>query len=242
MVSAKKNELRFPLPQTMSEYIYENLKASIINNELKTNQRINEKELSERFHVSRTPVREAVLRLAAEGFVRIDSYKRALVKELSLEELKEILEVLGTLDRLVVGLVLEKLTPEIINDLEKITLKMEKHCDINSVEKYMKLNERFHTEIWKHVPNKFLKEILYFVRDKRARYSYARLFLYKKPEFLKKSLREHKLLMRDIKQKDKIKLEALMVKHRNFLLESSTRKDKEKLMEFIMNEEEAENT
>ncbi len=235
----KENETStYPLPQTMSEFIYSNLKKSIINNELKANQRINEKELANRFHVSRTPVREAVLRLAAEGFVRIDSYKRALVKEISFEDLKEILEVLGYLDSLAIGLVIEKITPDIIDGLEKITNKMKKYCDPNSAENYMKLNEEFHSEIWKHVPNKFLKEILLFVKDKRARYSYARIFLYNKPEFLIKSLKEHEMLMKYIKQKDKEKLRVLMIKHRNILLKYSTRTDKEELKKFIMRETE----
>ena len=158
MVRKKRETSAHPLPQTMSEYIYNSLKTSIMNNELKANQRINEKELSNSFHVSRTPVREAVLMLAAEGFVSIDSYKRALVKKISFEELKEILVVLGNLDSIAIGLVIEKITPDIIDRLEKITQKMKKYCNTKSAEKYMKLNEEFHSEIWGHIPNNFLKE------------------------------------------------------------------------------------
>ena len=80
---------KYPLDRTMSEFIYGSLKDSIINNELKANQRINEKQLAEYFKVSRTPIREAVLRLEAKGFVRIDSYRRAVVKEISYNDRKQ---------------------------------------------------------------------------------------------------------------------------------------------------------
>ncbi|MGB6867697.1 MAG: GntR family transcriptional regulator, partial [Candidatus Aminicenantaceae bacterium] len=70
MNNKKNTTSKYPPPRTMSEFIYNNLKDAIMNRELKANQRINEKELSNAFHVSRTPVREAVLMLAAKGFVR----------------------------------------------------------------------------------------------------------------------------------------------------------------------------
>ncbi len=218
----------------MSEFIYDSLKESIIMNQLKANQRINEKEIAGRFHVSRTPVREAVLRLAAEGFVKIDSYRRAIVKEISFEELGEILQVLGVLDQLALGLALDKITPKEIMKLESITEKMEKRCALKSVEMYIELNASFHDELWKSVPNNFLVEILNFVRDKKERYSYARLFSYKKPGFLDKSMKHHRTLMRAIKAKDKKRLQLLIGEHRNILLEKSTAEQKRELKEYLM--------
>ena len=167
MTKLNKDISKYPLPRTMSEFIYDSLKEAIILNEFKANQRINEKEIADRFHVSRTPVREAVLRLAAEGFVKIDSYRRAIVKEISFEELGEILQVLGALDRLAVGLAIDVISPKEIMKLEGITEKMEKVCALNSLEKFIELNASFHDELWKSVPNKFLMEILNVVRDKK---------------------------------------------------------------------------
>jgi DNA-binding GntR family transcriptional regulator len=229
-----KDISKYPLPRTMSEFIYDSLKEAIIMNEFKANQRINEKEISDRFHVSRTPVREAVLRLAAEGFVKIDSYRRAIVKKISFEELGEILQVLGALDRLAVGLAIDRITPKEIMKLEGITEKMEKVCALKSVEKFIELNASFHDELWKSVPNGFLVEILNFVRDKKERYSYARLYSYKKPGFLEKSMKHHRALMRAIKTKDRERLLNLIVEHRNILLEKSTDKEKKELKEYLM--------
>lgn len=220
----KKENNKYPLPRTMSELIYNELKESIISHKLKANQRINEKEISEYFHVSRTPVREAVLRLAAEGFVQIDSYRRATVKELSFRELSEILLVLGALDRLAIGLALDHLTPKAINKLENINAKMEKACNLENLEKYMDLNRDFHNELWKYVPNQFLQEMLYIVRDKKQRYQYARLQAYKIPGFLKESIAQHRQMMNMIKAGDKKGLQEMIVSHRNLIIESALHK------------------
>lgn len=221
----KKDTSKYLLPRTMGEHIYSSLKEAIVNNELKANQRINENEIAKRFHVSRTPVRESVLRLATEGFIRIDSYRRAIVKEVSFEELREILEVLGALDRLAVSLAIDNITEKEIYKLEKITEKMQKYCNLKTMEKYVEVNTEFHNELWKSVHNKFLLEILYLVRDKKERYSYARLSAYKNPGFLEKSMKHHWELMEAIKKRNKESLMKLIVEHRHILLESDIHED-----------------
>jgi len=223
------------LPRTMSEFIFNNLKSDIINGKLKANQRINEKELAEHFRVSRTPVREAVLKLAAEGFVHIDSYRRAVVKEISYEELKEIFEVLGALDRLAISQAVDILTLKEIKNLERLADKMEKNCNLKSIEKYLKLNVDFHNEIWKAVPNKLLVETLHSVRDKLLRYNYAQIYAFKEPETLERSMKQHRELLKAIIDKDKEKLMNLIVKHRGSLWEPSVYNDG--IKEYLKTEE-----
>lgn len=235
-MSKNENSLfKDPLPRTMSEFIFNNLKSAIINGKLKANQRINEKELAEHFRVSRTPVREAVLRLAAEGFVQIDSYRRAVVKEISYEELKEIFEVLGALDRLAVSQAVDFLTLKEIRKLEKLVEKMEKNCNLKSIEKYLELNVDFHNEIWKAVSNKLLVETLHSVRDKLLRYNYAQIYAFKKPGTLERSMKQHRELLKAIIDKDKKKLINLIVEHRASLWEPSDYNDG--IKEYLKTEE-----
>ena len=221
MAKLNKDTFKYPLTRTMSEFIYNKLKESIINNELKANQRINEKELVEYFQVSRTPIREAILRLEAKGFITIDSYRRAIVKEISYRELMEIFQVLGALDRLAVSQAADRLTPQNLNKLESLVEKMEKYCSLDSIEKYFEFNEKFHDEIWKAVENRLLLEILNSVRERMQRYTYARISAFKKPEALEKSLKQHKALLAALKRKDKEKLKKMIVEHRVSLLKFS---------------------
>jgi DNA-binding GntR family transcriptional regulator len=218
MAKSNKGIFKYPLSSTMSEFIYNSLKDSIINNEFKANQRINENELAEYFKVSRTPIREAVLRLEAKGFLRIDSYRRAVVKEISYQELMEIFQVLGALDRLAISQAVDNLTAQNIKKLEDLIKKMEKYCRLDSIEKYFEFNEKFHNEIWKAVENKLLLEVLYSVRDRMQRYTYARILAFKKPEALEKSMKQHKALLSAIKRKDRERLKKMIVEHRVSLL------------------------
>jgi len=218
MAILNKGNFEHPLARTMSELIYTELKESIINGKLKANQRINENELAEYFKVSRTPIREAVLRLEAKGFLRIDSYRRAVVKEISYQELMEIFQVLGALDRLAVSQAVDNLTAQNIKKLEDLIKKMEKYCRLDSIEKYFEFNENFHDEIWKATNNELLHEILNSVRDRMRRYTYARIFAFKKPEALEKSFEQHKALLMALRKKDKEKLKKMIVEHRVSLL------------------------
>ena len=147
MNNKKINASKFRIPKTLSQSIYEHLKESILNKELEPNQRINEQEIADSFDVSRTPVREAVVRLAAEGFVDIVSHREALVKEVSYKELKEVFQVIGVLDRLAVHLIVDKIDSHELTKLEKLTSKMERHFIMREVEKFLDLNYSIHENV-----------------------------------------------------------------------------------------------
>jgi DNA-binding GntR family transcriptional regulator len=68
MSNVNNGTVEFPLPQTMGEFIYEHLKKSILSNELKAKQKISEIDIARHYKVSRTPVREALLKLEAKRF------------------------------------------------------------------------------------------------------------------------------------------------------------------------------
>jgi len=113
------------ITKTLSQTIYNYLKDAVVTNKLKANQRIIEKDIAEMFGVSTTPVREALLRLAAEGYLFIDSHRKTVVKEASIEELKEILQVMAELDTIAVEHVVERIQPEHLQKLRELTEQME---------------------------------------------------------------------------------------------------------------------
>jgi len=221
----------FLLPRTISDYIYENLKEAILNNELKANQRINEKDLAESFQVSRTPVREAVLKLAAQGFVQIDSYKRAVVKEVSYEELEEILQVLAVLDQMALDMALDYLGPKEISKLEMLTQRMEEYSHPDTAEKYLQADGAFHREIWKVVPNNFLKELLLSVKEKKERYMYASIRSCTNTDKFECGLRLHRELISAIKARDRKRLRDFAASRQHTLL--SALGGQQELMDFF---------
>ncbi|OGC92941.1 MAG: hypothetical protein A2W25_11560 [candidate division Zixibacteria bacterium RBG_16_53_22] len=221
----KKDNQRYDQPQTISHFIYSKLKEEIINKDLIPDQRINEHDIATRFRVSRTPVREAVLRLASEGFVTVDSYRRATVRAISFEELEEILVVLAVLDRIAVRGAIEHISQKGIHRIERLTAKMEKYCSPKTQQKYREINREIHNELWKYVPNKYLLEIIQLVIDRIQLCSYALILVHKNPAFLDRSMKHHWELLAAIKAKDGERLMDLMFEHRLLILEFITKKN-----------------
>lgn len=80
----------FELPRTISETIYRHLKSAIIQGELRPNQMLQEKEITELFSASTTPVREAFQRLSAEKYIIINARRDVMVASATLGEIKRI--------------------------------------------------------------------------------------------------------------------------------------------------------
>ncbi len=221
MAQEKPGAEHHSIPKTLSQSIYNYIKNSIINNELKANQKINEKEIADTFGVSTTPVREAVLRLGAEGFVTVKSHREAVVKEICYVELKEIFQVLSALDTLAADLVVDFLSSEDLKDIESLTAEMESRCTLDSIEKYMAINRDIHDKIWESLPNKFLKYTLKYVTEQFLRYNYARIYAFQKPGVLRRSMNEHKKILQALRERDKHQLRTLLSNHWGSLLQPS---------------------
>jgi DNA-binding GntR family transcriptional regulator len=215
MDNKKLNTSQFKIPKTLSESIYEHLKESIIHKVIEPHQKINEQEIANRLQVSRTPVREAVARLVAEGFIEIVSHREAIVKEVSYKELKDIFQVIGVLDKLAASIIIDHIDPQELTDLGKMTNKMERYFIMSEVEKFLDLNYAFHEKLWGYLneKNKFLRNELYSCAN-RARMCYNPLIqIFKNPKILKKSMNSHKEMIVALKEKNTAKLEEVVLKH-----------------------------
>jgi len=206
------------IPKTLSESIYKNLKAGIINNKYKAGERIYEKEIANRFGVSTTPVREALLKLSAEGFISIDSHRKASVKEISYEELEDIFEVMSELDSLAMIHVADHISPECIAEIESLVAEMEDVLKPAYVERFLELNLAVHAKTWSALPNKVLERTLHYVHGQLLRYNYARYVAYQDPDIMKKSLDEHKQILDALKNYNKRELKTLIKTHWSFLI------------------------
>ena len=77
----------------ISEEIAQTLRDEIIAGVYKPRERLIEEELSEKFFVSRTPIREALKQLESAGLVQIEPYKGAFISDIDLEEIRNIYDL-----------------------------------------------------------------------------------------------------------------------------------------------------
>lgn len=198
------------IPRTLSQTIYNYLRDAIITNRIKANQRIIEKEIADRFGISTTPVREAVLRLGAEGYISIDSHRKATVKEISQDELKDIYAVLGALDPFAAGQVIGRFPDSCLARLERLTANMEAAMKNRDPQRFLSLNGEIHELIWDELPNQVLRRSLLDLHGQLKRYTHARIKAYEKPEIMAASLEEHQAILAALRSKDRIRLKNLI--------------------------------
>jgi DNA-binding GntR family transcriptional regulator len=207
------------IPKTLSESVYNSLRTGIINNELKAGQRIYEKEIAKKYGVSTTPVREAFLKLSAEGYISIDSHRKASVRKISYKELEDIFMVMGDLDALAVSQAIDHITPDCIQEIEELVEEMEEICKSSFVERFLELNVTIHYKIWSKLPNKVMERTLHYVHGQLLRYNYARYLAFQDPQIMKRSLGEHKKILNALREKNKREIKKFIKIHWSFLIQ-----------------------
>ena len=115
--------------KSMREKVYDRLKEMIINEELKPGERIIEVEFSEKFKVSRTPLREAIRILELEGLLEDSGGNGMAVKKIGISDIQEVYEIRIALEGIILKEIVENKDKNGINQLEELLNKTKKLLD-----------------------------------------------------------------------------------------------------------------
>jgi len=204
---------KVPAVSTISDKIYDYLKNAIVTNKIPPNQRINEKEIAAMFDSSATPVREAVLRLYAEGFVSIERYRHVIVKDMSAERYQDLCDFMRILDYNALKTAIKNLSDSDFKVLNDHLSAMQKHMETDSLEKFFDHSVMIHEKIWGKVENEVYFETLVQIYQRIRRYNYIRLSLFMSTDFLKTSFAKHKKLIETLKSGKAAGLQKLVEEH-----------------------------
>jgi DNA-binding GntR family transcriptional regulator len=178
--------------QTREEYVAAQLRRLIIEGRIAPGEPIDQSSLAEQLGVSRSPVRDAVRRLAAEGLLCITPHKQACVPVLTRGEVAEIYRILAALEGLAAFLAVSKLRAQDLQALRMLYHQME--GDI-SPDEWVALNVRFHDTICDVADSPRLFGIIENLRALRQVASpYAREYI-TRPENRKKALASHRRIL-----------------------------------------------
>jgi DNA-binding GntR family transcriptional regulator len=117
------------------------LRDEILAGLIPSGTRLGEAELAGRLSVSRTPIREALSRLAAEGLVEIQPNRGARVATWTTDQLREIFDLRLRLEPYAVRQAVPRLSPEQLDDLDELAVAMTRA----DVAELVELNRRFHS-------------------------------------------------------------------------------------------------
>jgi len=178
--------------QTREEYVAAQLRRLIIEGRIAPGEPIDQSSLAEQLGVSRSPVRDAVRRLAAEGLLCINPHKQACVPVLTRGEVAEIYRILACLEGLAAFLAVSKLRAQ---DLQALRLLYQQMKGDVSPDEWVALNVSFHGTICDSADSPRLFSIIENLRTLRQIASpYAREYI-TRPENREKARAGHRKIL-----------------------------------------------
>lgn len=190
--------------------LLEELRDLIVEGELPAGSRVAERVLCERFGVSRTPLREALKVLAAEGLIELLPNRGARIARLTAEDIAQTLKVIGTLEALAGELACERLTADEVVEIRALHLEMLAHHARRDRPAYFKANQAIHRAIVAASGNTVLAQTYAGLsgRIRRARYA-ANLDLRRWDE----AVAEHEKILDALTARDGAQLARLLRTH-----------------------------
>jgi len=195
---------------TTADAVYEALRRSILDGELPPGHRLRSDALATDLNVSRTPVREALRKLEAEGLVNA-SRLGLVVRQLTEEDLTEIFYLREALEGMAARLAAENATRAEIDELHALFEDMEAVAARGDIAGLRELTGEFHLLVCRASHNRRLVQSLEGLLDHVRQAQSSTLYMQGRPA---DALEEHRGLLRAIEQRDPDRAETLARHHR----------------------------
>jgi DNA-binding GntR family transcriptional regulator len=174
------------------ESIAQVLKESIVKGELKPGQRLKIEEVTVRYGVSNTPVREAFRYLATQGFVENIPRKKVIVKEYTLKEIEDIYAIHTVLEGLAAKQAAQRYSDKELKKLGEVYRRMEKYFQDTNLAKYIQADKEFHGSFIGSSENLLLLPMAENLSSLIERFRFMTLRF---PKRVRESLNEHKRIL-----------------------------------------------
>ena len=188
-------------PRALYEEVAELMRQRIFTRELEPGSWIDEMKIAEAYGISRTPLREALKVLAAEGLVTMKVRRGAYVTEVSARDLSDVYHLLSLLESDAAGVVATVATDAQIDELRGIHRELEAASKLGTGtrERFLEINERFHMRLLEIANNRWRDQM---VADLRKVMKLNRHQSLLKSGRVDESLKEHQALMTAIAARD----------------------------------------
>jgi DNA-binding GntR family transcriptional regulator len=199
-------------PRALYEEVAELIRQRIFSRELEPGSWIDELQIAKAYGISRTPLREALKVLAAEGLVTMKVRRGAYVTEVSEKDLRDVYHLLSLLESDAAAVVAATASPSDLKKLQSLHAELEaagkpgkeKH------DKFFEVNESFHMCLLELSQNKWRDQMVADLRKVMKLNRHNSLF---KTGRITESLAEHQAIMAALNAKDPVATAARMREH-----------------------------
>ena len=195
-------------PRALYEEVAELLRQRIFKRELEPGSWIDELKLAEEYGISRTPLREALKVLAAEGLVTMKVRRGAYVTEVSEQDLVDVYHLLSLLESDAAGVVALKATDAELAELLALHEALE--AATGDADEFFAVNERFHMRVLELANNRWRDQM---VSDLRKVMKLNRHNSLLKSGRIQESLQEHRAIVAALRARDAQAATAAMQEH-----------------------------
>lgn len=201
-----KDEEYLPL----RDVVFNTLRQEILTGKLKPGERLMEIQLANKLGVSRTPIREAIRKLELDGLVIMIPRRGAEVAQITLKDLKDVMEVRCALDVLAIELACERMEQEGLNGLYQSCENFREAVKTKDTRKIAEADVAFHDMIVLSTRNTRLIQLVSNLSEQMFRYRFEYLKDATPHEMLQ---REHMEMYQSILKKDKVTAAGIVRKH-----------------------------
>jgi DNA-binding GntR family transcriptional regulator len=195
---------------SLDKLAYEKIKEAILNFQFLPNQALVEGDLASQLGISKTPVRDALMRLEKEGLVTRIAYKGTYVSDVNNQDMANIFDIRIVLEGLAIRLATEAICEDDLNHMDILIHKHETALKNHDVSSASAINNEFHNLIVDHCSNPLLQQMLHNLDDHLKRY---RLLSVSQGMRYDKSIPEHRAIYDALKERDPDKAEQAMQQH-----------------------------
>lgn len=206
------------MPKKRNIYVdgmVDTLRDAIVSGELKPRESLVETDLAEKFNVSRTPVREAIRRLAALGLVKVERYKGAIIADINADEIRDIYTVRANIEGLAAKLATTKIPESKFDDLKGCLANMDAAAKDWDLLRFASENEKFHRTIYSFCGNKYLCTLIDELLERTATFRRAS---WQSPRNIKISKDGHKKILAAIMERNEKKAQEAVENHIRLLI------------------------
>ena len=204
-------------PRALYEEVAEQLRQRIFSRELEPGSWIDEMKMAEEFGISRTPLREALKVLAAEGLITMKVRRGAYVTEMSEKDLRDVYHLLSLLESDAAGVVATTATEAQRKALQDLHAELE--AAVDERERFFAVNERFHMLLLDLADNRWRSQMVADLRKVMKLNRHNSLF---KEGRIEDSLHEHRAILAAMVAGDASAAVVAMRKHFAQGLEAAT--------------------
>lgn len=205
----KRKKRKKNMEQTLAQKAYLSIKKLIISNHYFAGVPLQEQELVKKLHISRTPIREALIKLKHENLIEIIPKKGAFVSKISVQQLQELLQIREIIEPKITELASVTISIEKLYDVERQLLHLKTNKEIDYL-KFFKAGQKLHNLILDSIENKTLIQIFKGLNDEINR---ACLSITSESGNAQKFLEQHLAITDALKARDGRKAKQKMLEH-----------------------------